>query len=326
MEKVFPHPNADRLELAHIKGWQCCLPKGKYHEGDLVVYIPIDSVVPEEWSERWGVTQYLSHGRVRCARLRGEPSFGLIVDVLDPSWAEGQDVRESFGITKYVPPYKPSAGDAERAHPLFVSYTDIENLRNFPEVIPPGAEVEMTEKIHGTCGRIGIVEGELMAGSMGVRRRRPEEPAKSTYWFPLTLPGVEELLAELGREHRQVILFGEIFGQGIQSLHYGQHEQPGFRAFDLMVDGRYLGCDEFHAHCGRWEVPQVPLLYRGPFSLERARELSAGRTTLADTHIREGVVVKPVVEATDPRIGRVVLKYISDDYLLDRGISDTNDV
>ncbi len=63
-------------------------------------------------------------------------------------------------------------------------------------------------------------------------------------------------------------------------------------------------------------MPTVPILWRGPFSLERIAELSRGLTTLADDHIREGVVVKPAKERFDPEVGRVVLKYLSDDYLL----------
>ncbi len=34
-----------------------------------------------------------------------------------------------------------------------------------------------------------------------------------------------------------------------------------------------------------------------------------------DAHMREGVVVKPLHERTDPKLGRVVLKYVSDLYL-----------
>ena len=36
IDKVLPHSNADVLELAHIKGWQCVAPKGKYAAGALV--------------------------------------------------------------------------------------------------------------------------------------------------------------------------------------------------------------------------------------------------------------------------------------------------
>jgi len=53
IDRVLPHANADALELARIKGWQCVIPKGRYVGGDLVTYIPIDSVIPVEHSDRW---------------------------------------------------------------------------------------------------------------------------------------------------------------------------------------------------------------------------------------------------------------------------------
>jgi RNA ligase (TIGR02306 family) len=338
IDRVMPHPNADLLELAHIKGWQCVVPKGKYAAGDLVTYVPIDAVLPPALSDRLGVTKYLSNGRVRCAKLRGEPSFGLIMDREDPSWAEGADVREHYGITKYVPPLRPSAGDAEAAHPLFVSYTDVENLRNFPAVFAGGEDVVVTEKLHGTNCRVGMVEGELMAGSMEVRRKRPDQgrEASSTYWFPTTLPGVTALLGELAASDgcRQAILFGEVFGSKVQNLHYGRKGELGFAAFDLMADGRYLDAAEFGARCARHGVPTVPVLHRGPFSLDLVRRLSDGPTTVggragtaaAADHIREGVVVRPAVERTDPKVGRVILKYIGDSYLFAKGITDADDV
>jgi RNA ligase (TIGR02306 family) len=330
IDRVFAHPNADLLELAHIKGWQCVVPRGKYAAGSLVTYVPIDSVLPLELSERLGVTKYLSNGRVRCARLRGEPSFGLIMDVEDPSWAEGTDVRERYGITKYVPPLRATAGDAAEVHPLFVSYTDVENLRNFPTVLTDAEEVVATEKVHGTNCRVGVIEGELMAGSMEVRRKRPahdEHLASSLYWFPMSLAPVHALLDELSRTSRQVILFGEVYGSKVQNLSYGCAGKLGFVAFDLLVDGRYLDAEDFALHCAKHGVPTAPIVFHGPFSVDAIRNVSGGRTTFAGAdHIREGVVVRPVRERADPKIGRVILKYLSDEYLFAKGVSDTNDV
>ena len=58
--------------------------------------------------------------------------------------------------------------------------------------------------------------------------------------------------------------------------------------------------------------------------MDLVRELAAGKTTLAGKHIREGVVVKPEKERKDPRIGRVVLKYLSDAYLLNDKLTDAD--
>jgi RNA ligase (TIGR02306 family) len=333
VDSVAPHPNADRLMLARIKGWQAVIRKREdgspeFAPGERVVFIPPESTLPRDMAESLGVTSYLAERTnaegqrelvVRQVRLRGEPSFGLVVRPADPAWPVGTDVREHYGIGKYRPPVKFSAGDAEPAHPLFQRYTDIENLRHFPDVLAPGEQVVVSEKIHGTNARIGWVEGTLLAGSHGLQRRRPEpeQMAANTYWFPATLEPVRSLLDELRQSGPAVILYGEIYGARVQSLHYGRREGLGFAAFDVLVGEHYLDHDAFVALCGRHGVATVPVLERGPFSLERVAALSRGQTALPGRHIREGVVVRPIVERFDPRIGRVILKYLSDDYLLD---------
>jgi len=94
-----------------------------------------------------------------------------------------------------------------------------------------------------------------------------------------------------------------------------------------MADGRYLDSAAFEALCARHGVPTVPVLYRGPFALGRVKQLSDGPTTVGGGgHIREGVVVRPTRERTDPKVGRVILKYIGDSYLFAKGITDTDDV
>lgn len=325
IEKVLPHANADALELAQIKGWQCVIPKGKYAADDLVTYIPIDAMIPAEHSDRWGITKYLSRGRVRCARLRGEPSFGVIVEKEDDAWIEGQDVQEHYGITKYLPPVR-EGGDFAPEHSLFASYTEVENLRNFPTLFAEGEEVVVTEKIHGTNCRLGLINGELMAGSMGKRRQRPEVFSESLYWLPMAIDGVQQMLENLGLNKKQVILYGEVFGSKIQSLHYGHIGTLAFRAFDLMVEGSYLDADEFIAVCGEFGIPTAPVLYRGQYALATIKALSEGVTTLGADHIREGVVVRPATERSDPKVGRVCLKYIGDSYLFAKGVTDTNDI
>ena len=333
IEAIHPHPNADRLFLARIKGWQAVIRKRddgspEFAPGERVVFIPPDSTLPREMAERLGVLSYLSERTnfegtrelvVRRVRLRGEPSFGLVIRPDDPSWPVGTDVREHYGIGKFRPPVRFTAGDSEAGHPLFQKYTDIENLRNFPDVFAPGEAVVASEKIHGTNARIGWVEGKLLAGSHGLQRKRPEPEAmaSNTYWFPATLEPVQSLLEELRQQGSPVaILYGEIYGSRVQSLHYGRHDGLGFAAFDILLGEHYLNYDDFLALCARHGVATVPILARLPFSLERIAELSRGKTTLPDQHIREGVVVRPVVERFDPRIGRVLLKYLSDDYLL----------
>lgn len=318
IETLRPHPNADRLELAQVLGWQLVVPKGQYQVGSKLVYFPIDTILPLEVSERFGVTRFLSKQRIRCAKLRGEPSFGLAVPP-DEDWPLGENVADYYHVSKYEPPVRVSAGDAEKDHPLFVTYTEIENMRNFPVIFEPGENVLLSEKIHGTLARVGMIEGELMAGSKQVRRKRPEEDRfnSNTYWFPLSLEPVRTLVEELGQTHQQVILFGEVYGSKIQSFHYGLHGVLGFRAFDLLLDGHYQNWPDFLEICARYGLETVPMLASVAFDLSEVRRFSEGKTQLMqqDAHIREGVVVRPAKERHDPRLGRVILKYVSDSYL-----------
>ncbi len=77
VDTVSPHPDPETtsLELIQVLGWQLVARKGQYTPGQRLVYIPPDSLLPVELSERLGVTNYLSKQRVRCIKLRGEPSL-----------------------------------------------------------------------------------------------------------------------------------------------------------------------------------------------------------------------------------------------------------
>lgn len=342
IESVEPHPNADRLEVAKISGWQVVVGKGTYQAGDPVIYVPPDALVPQEWSDRWGVTAYLSNGRVRSIKLRGEPSFGFSVkpgveeyaalaqdgmvipleygDVID-------DVSSAFGITKYVP--QPSATRIQNARnedPRLARFTDIENLRHYGSGFTEGEAVVVTEKIHGTCSRLALIEGEYMAASKRVQRDRDITEAddiqfstscRDTYWFPLSVPGVNELLVDFGKRHKQVILFGEIYGPSIQKgFDYGvQPGELGYVAFDLMLDGKYVDAEQFEGIREEYGLTGAPTLYAGPYDAAKIKGLTKGRSTLGGSHIREGVVVRSATEQRHPKFGRKVLKLVSDEFL-----------
>jgi RNA ligase (TIGR02306 family) len=372
IEKITPHTNADQLELAQILGWQLVVRKGEFKEHDRVVYFPPDTMMPQELSDKIGVTKYLHKQRVSCTRLRGEPSFGIAIPPDDPTWEIGQDVSEYYGVSKYEPPVRPTR---TRVHhnqpgrelytgelpfnPYFPKYTKIENMRLFPDIFEEGEEVYLTEKIHGTNSRIGLVEGVWMAGSHNVQRKpipgvegAAEEDLfavtdlSKLYWYPYTLPEVRELIQRISEAHqaKQVVFYGEIYGPSIQSFHYGKKgEQLGYRVFDILIDGKFLNYNTMRVTCLAYDVESVPLLGKEPFSLAMVKSYSEGITTLipgpttyydlckdpywytTQSHMREGVVVRPAVERTHPKIGRCILKYVSDSYLLDKRKTDYSD-
>lgn len=332
---VEPHPNADLMEIYVVKGWRVCARKGQFQTGEPCVYVPPESVLPVELSGRLGVTKYLSRGRVRVARLRGEPSYGLIMKPENPEWPVGLDVAGLLGITKYEPPPEAIDGDSLPGHPAFHRYTDIEHYRNFPDVLVPGEEVVITEKIHGKNCRLGLVrtgEGwEWMAGSHNQRRKELDaKQRRSQFWQVLAEP-VRELLSYVAEaKGESAVLFGELYGSRVQDMEYGLTRGAiAFRAFDLSVGGKYVDFDALSALCGRFGVEQAPVLYRGAFRTEAVEAHVSGPTTLCAAEdaaafpFREGIVLRPTRERQAAFGGqdlkRVVFKAISFEYLERKG-------
>lgn len=345
VSKVLPHPNADKLDVAEINGWQTVVARGSVSDGDIVIYVAPDLIVPQEWSDRWGVTKYLSNQRVRSAKLRGEPSFGFVIKpgideyaalfqagaINGPDLVPCENVAHVFGIGKYEPKIRATGlhglgGKARAEDPRLNRFTDIENLRHFPSGFTEGQEVWVTEKIHGTNSRLALIDGEWMAASKRVQRERDVTEADDvqfqtsrhdTYWYPMGIEGVRNLIGAAADEgHKQVILFGEIYGPSIQKFGYGLNQgELGYVAFDLMLDGKYVDAPTFSDLCEAFSVPQAPVLYVGPYDKDRIKSLTLGRSLLGGTHIREGVVVRPITEERDPKFGRRILKLVSDEYL-----------
>ena len=362
VDAIKPHPNADKLEIAVVGGWEIVTGKDNYSVGDTVVHIQPESMVPREWSDIWGVTQYLSwkkeaaEGRVRAARLRGVTSFGFLV----PNESEaslGTDLADHYGISKYDPPQNLGAGQMRSEHPLFHRYTNIENLRNFRDKLDYTQELIVTEKLHGTNSRVGWVRTKQPASALdaepsfstfdfviGTHRTQRDPDDCGMYGTPVELyrdeleklrEWVSQTFVDLENEDvdpghlNSLIVFGEIFGAGVQDLHYGAKQEKGYRVFDIAINGTYLDWETTQYLCGQVGLPTVPVLDYGIFSFEQLVEFAQGNTTMDDEHVREGIVVRPRFHelswgrgTLDPNQRRMIFKLISDGYLLRKGGSE----
>lgn len=357
VEEIAPIEGADRIERVRVKNWWSVSAKGLHKVGDKVVFVPPDAVVPEDLANRWGIAKYCPRipqsmcnnnevlYRVKAARFRGASSFGTIQALDDPTWPVGFDVKDFYQITKYEPPVKSLDGDAAHEIPTFHAYTGIENICNFPNVFVKDEPVIVTEKIHGTNSRVGYVlngrndfgdeNWEFVAGSHSVRRKEFDAKGhRSKYWLPMT-DELKNLLVHLHihkNAKQSVIVFGEIFGQGIQDMDYGQ-KAPNFKAFDISIDGNYMNWNEMIEVLGKYNIPVVPTLYEGPFSLEELVKHVDGKTTICNPSDiktpfkgREGIVIKTAVERYDAVLNsRAILKYISADYHDRRNPNPTED-
>ena len=79
--RILPHPNADALELAQIGEYRAVVRKGEFPDGELVVYIQEQAIVPDNLLAELGLSGRLAGkdgNRVKAVRLRGELSQGIV--------------------------------------------------------------------------------------------------------------------------------------------------------------------------------------------------------------------------------------------------------
>jgi RNA ligase (TIGR02306 family) len=357
VEKVRPHPNADRLELLEFQGYQTVVKKGEHRPGALAAFIPPDNLVDVTRPEfAFLAPQARADGkaRIKAIRLRGEPSFGLVVPA-PPGASPGDNVAVALGVEHYVP-FIEGAGKANKARlymggectsPPDVPHVkyDLEAGRRYARLLfQPGEPVVVTEKIHGASGRYVFWNDRMYCGSRGewkkeypsydhvtvealeprVGREKAEEiveklrsgpKTKNLWWKALDNTPAVRCFCE---QNPGVLVYGEVFGS-VQDMRYGH--APGavsFAAFDMMYDGKWMDTEEFFANCDDWDIPTVPRVARGrvEFDFDTICDMAEGPSLYPGAdHIREGVVVKPIHERTHPRLGRVALKWVGVGYL-----------
>lgn len=307
---VSKHENADALEITQVHGgYPCIMKSGSFCEGDLAVYVPVDALVQTSRPE-FAFLGPRPLERIRAKKLRGVFSMGLLVPA-PPGAAEGDDVREALGVEKWEPAI--DLGTSALAEPPPegppIPVYDLEGLRKLRGLLVEGEEVVITEKIHGCNARFFHDGARLWAGSRNNWKREEEDKL----WWPVARD-LELALYRLGHDF---VVYGEVYGQ-VQDLKYGQ-AAAAFRAFDVYDRrlGRFVDHDPARSMLEYEGIATVPELYRGPWS-ESLMSLAEGSSTLA-AHVREGFVVRPVVERVHPRHGRVVLKMVGEGYLTRKG-------
>ncbi|MDH6114024.1 RNA ligase (TIGR02306 family) [Kitasatospora sp. MAP12-15] len=338
---VLVHPNADALELAQVGLYRAVVAKGAYRTGEYAVYLPEQSVLPAALIEELGLTGRLAGpdaDRVRAVRLRGELSQGIVcrpgalagVDLVAAA-AEGRDFAAELGVTKWSPPIPTTmSGDVEAA-PDLLPWVDIENFQRFPDAFEPGEQVVLTEKLHGSCCLLTYHAGsgavQVSSKGIGAQGLALKEDPVNLYWRAVRAHGVPVVAAELAERlgAERVGIFGEVFGAGVQDLGYGasgRAELPGYAVFDVsaVIDGQLHWLDAAELLTGR--LPLVPQLWSGPFDTATVLALADGRETVSgrQLHLREGVVIRPVVERHSFTLGgRAIAKVVSGAYLTRKG-------
>ena len=170
---IEPIEGADRIELAHVLGWQCVVNKGEFKPMDLGVYFEIDSFLPirPEFeflrASSYKRTELMGEGfKLRTQKFRGQLSQGLLLPLnrfLEiPDGADaGMDVTDILGVRKWEIEEKiTTGGTVIGTLPYDIPHTDETRIQAEPELIGAfaGLEYYISTKMDGSSHSVGLDE------------------------------------------------------------------------------------------------------------------------------------------------------------------------
>lgn len=386
--KFEKHPNADKLVMTSVWGYNYIGNVNDWHGITKGVFIPPDSLVDTtlpEFAILAGEAKYNDDStkgkpgqfyRVKAKKLRGIVSYGYMIPA--PVNANiGDDLAEKYGIKHYDPPLRSrnnpkdsyySGGEVESPPDLYAPKYDVDSFQRYAkQMLVEGELVHVSEKLHGANGRWVYHNNKFYCGSRTEWKReyaviplpnkddliaklversmaklsptdtncvlgdkihlqalveadkiidninkKNTNPPQNMWWkalrnYPLMMAWLEA--------HPDVVIYGEVYGQ-VQNLQYGTKQgELLIGVFDILVNGNWMDIEA--ARLAGPELPWVPVVeYTIPYNFDCLLTLAEGNTLIEGaSNIREGVVVRPLHERNDPRLGRVQLKIVSPVYL-----------
>ncbi len=331
ISNIQPIPNADKIELVTVDGWNVVVAKDVGHKvGDLVIYCEIDSFLPiREEFEFLRKSSYKKMGdvegfRLRTVKLRGQVSQGLILpmSVLNPPDTniyvtpfEGLDVTKMLDIVKYEPPIPAElAGKVKGAFPSFIPKTEEFRIQNLTKEYEEWKyqskhQFYVTEKLDGSSATFYVKDGEF-----GVCSRNLEllETEGNTFWKVARELDLENKMKSLGKN---ISLQGELIGEGIQGNPYKLKGQTirFFTGYDIDKRER-IGFIHFIVMIMDMGLEYVPVInpefgFLLPDTIEEMLQYAEGKSALNPDTEREGVVVRSLD-------GSISFKAISNKFLL----------
>lgn len=344
------HPNADLLEIAQIKGWECVVKKGDFKKGDLIVFFEVDSWVPHSIApflckNSSKPREYLGiqGERLRTIRLRGMLSQGLVmpINILESfkvednyvnnncsfsadSLEEGFDLTKFLRIEKYEKPIKGNTPSVKGNFPSLVRKTDAERIQNiWPKMknltdeqgYPMRWAVE--EKLDGSSTTVYWIDEEtfgVASRNLDLKLDSEDNRFVQTVFDCGLLEGLKQL-------KKPCAVQGELCGPGIQGNKYNLPKNHLF-IFDVwLVDEQRYALQweraiilykivELGVTC--LQVPFIGFMEL-PETNKEIIEMADGESQLAPV-LREGLVFKSTQLVNGERVH---FKCISNQFLLE---------
>jgi RNA ligase (TIGR02306 family) len=305
IKNIREHSNAESLEIAEILGWQTIVKKGIHKEGDKVVFITIDTIVPRyNWSE-FLVDQKNPDKpiRIKNIKLRGEYSSGLVIPLSEfpeqftETVVVGENLTELLGVTKYIKEIPANlSGETLGDFPTsIISKTDEDNGLNDPnlveKVLNHDSHITVTQKLDGSSITLIVEDGAL--SQVCTRNLSKKETENNTFWKAarkLSIPA-----------NWTGVIQGELVGNGIQKNQLKLEDVKIF-VFQISENKKYMTYEEMKDFCeNSLHCDVVPLICKLGLDttiklwvdpLQKLQEL-ADKQKYQSGLEGEGIVVRP---------------------------------
>ena len=332
--KIEPIEGADRIELAHVLGWQCVVNKGQFQPMDIAVYFEIDSFLPirDEFefmrSSSYKKTDIMGEGfRLRTMRFRGQISQGLLLPVSQfpeiPKNADvGDDVTELLGVRKWeIEERATTGGTVIGTLPYDIPHTDETRVQEEPELIQAfvGLEYYISTKMDGSSHSIGIDENGFHV--TGHNYEYKDDGSSSFYKLVKAREyqtKMEDYMKALGM--KTLTIQGELCAPGIQQNRL-RLTKPEWYVFTIRENGKRVGLKRMLQICEALDITPVPIEEVGtdlPSKYPTVEALlSRADGEYPNGGKKEGIVIRPTEPVFCPLISASLsMKVVSNKYLL----------
>lgn len=344
IENLEPIKDRDRIELAHVLGWQVIVKKDEFKIGDKCIFVEPDAVLPEKPEFEFLRSKKF---RIKTMKMAGVLSQGIIfpLNILpNDNFNINDDVTDILNIKKYEPyeeevfekPTKkikkypqflmkfswfrklvlPSKRQ-QRGFPLQISKTDEIRIQTIPSALENKTPVIVTEKVDGQSLSALLVKTKTWYGKtkyefiLCSRNLRLWSRDNSSYWQMADKYKLEETLKKMIGENEWVAVQGECYGASIQGNPYKMNEKE-LRIFNVIYPSGRLGSVEAKQICEDNNLLFVPILDTNfilPDTVNEMLDYATNKSVINPEVLREGVVIRS-------KDGKLSFKAVSPDYLI----------
>lgn len=332
--KIEPIEGADKIELAHVLGWQCVVNKGQFKPMDLAVYYEIDSFLPirPEYefmrASSYKKSDIMGEGfKLKTMKFRGQVSQGLLLPintVLGDSFeAELEmDVTEILGVRKWeVEERVTTGGTIIGDRPVSIPKTDETRVQADPKLIDAFAGIEyyISTKMDGSSHSIGV---DADGFHVTTHNCELKDDGMSDFYKFINERGYKEKLIAFAEKEglNEFVVQGELCAPGIQKNRL-KLTKPEWYVFTIIENGNRVGLNRMLDICKELGFISVPIeevdtdLPSKYPTVEALLERADGEYPNGGK--KEGIVIRPTTPIYNHEIqDNLSMKVVSNKYLL----------